>query len=62
MDERKTKSKGERRTVEAWATEKATPAWLFAGAKAGERWAIGAELTEDEYTAAIQKAASITIR
>lgn len=67
MSDDKKASKGQpqaptRKPIEEWAREKGTAAWLFAGAKAGEGWAVGAELTESEYTAAIAKAASITLR
>ena len=47
-----------RKPVEEHAKAKNTPAWLFAGAKAGEGWALGRELTEAEYDAAIERAGS----
>lgn len=52
----------ELRTIEAWAKAKNTPDWLFAGAKAGNRWAVGKLLTEAAYDAAIHAAASVTLR
>ena len=52
----------ERRTVEAWREILATPAWLFAGAKMGERWPIGRELTEAEYREALERAGNVTCR
>lgn len=43
----------ETRPVEDWRAEKTTPAWLFAAAKVGKRWAIGQRITEADYDAAI---------
>lgn len=51
-----------RLTIEAWANQKATAAWLFAGAKAGERWAVGAELTEAAYDDAVERAGNVQVR
>jgi hypothetical protein len=51
----------ERKPVEQWAAEKGTVAWKFAAAQAGERWPIGAELTEAEYTDAIERAANVRL-
>lgn len=49
-------------TVESWAKNHDTKDWLFAGAKAGQRWAIGQELTETAYLAAIHAAANVSCR
>lgn len=49
-------------TVESWAQKHGTKDWLFAGAKAGERWAVGQELTEAAYLAAIKTAANVSCR
>jgi hypothetical protein len=43
-------------TVEDWALLKATPARWFAVAKVREAWAIGTELTEAQYDAALHAA------
>ncbi len=51
-----------RRAVEKLAAEKGTKAWLFAAAKIGQRWAIGAELTEAEYDKAIEAARNVKLR
>jgi hypothetical protein len=48
--------------VEEHAKAKGTAAWLFAGAKLGNRWPTGCELTEAEYDAAIHAAANVQIR
>ncbi len=45
----------ETKTVEQHAKEQKTADWLFAAAKAYHRWAIGAEMTLDEYKAALAK-------
>jgi hypothetical protein len=34
-----------------------TPVWLFRATKIGHRWAIGAEITEDDYTKAVAETA-----
>jgi hypothetical protein len=52
----------EKKTVESWAAQKATPPWLFAAARAHERWAIGAELTEAEFDAALARIQSLKFR
>lgn len=49
------------KTVEQWAAEKATPDWLLAAARAGNRWPVGRELTEQEFDAAIEAAAHTQI-
>ncbi len=45
----------EKKTVELWAAQKSIPVWLFAALRAHERWAIGAERTEAEFDAAIER-------
>jgi hypothetical protein len=49
----------ERKTVEAWAAQKAMPAWLFAATSAHEHWASGAELTEAEFDAAVVRVQAV---
>lgn len=49
------------RSVLAWRDAKATPAWAFAGAAAGNRWETSAqvqptEITESDYDAALERA------
>lgn len=43
-----------RETVEALRDRLGTPAWLFAAARVKHGWAVGQELTEDEYRAALE--------
>jgi hypothetical protein len=43
----------ELRPVEAWQTAHAVPEWLHKGACVAQRWALGREVTEDEYRAAV---------
>lgn len=50
-----------RLTVEQWLGRKRPEAWKHAAAGAMNRWPIGAELTEEEYDAAIQGAEHIRI-
>ncbi len=50
-----------KRSVLEWQRLKATPAWLFAGAAAGNRWSTAPEVeptstTEADYDAAIVRA------
>lgn len=47
--------------AETWAKEKSTPAWLFAAARAANRWPIGREMTESAYDAAIKKVQNLPI-
>jgi hypothetical protein len=61
MADEKKPAAAPRKTVEVWAAEKKTPAWLFAGAKAGNRWPIGRELEEAEYDQAVHAAANVKI-
>lgn len=49
-------------TVEVWAAKVGTADWLFAAAKAGQRWAIGQEITEQQYSEAIEAAANVPCR
>ena len=49
-------------TVEQLQQRLGTPAWLFVAAKAKFRWAVGQELTEEEYRAAVEAAAREVIR
>lgn len=49
-------------TIEHWAKALKTPAWLFAGAKLGNRWALGQEMTEEKYREAIDAAAKVECR
>lgn len=51
------KAAAEKKTVEALKLAHETPAWLFASAKMKHNWPVGAELTEDEYVAALTAAA-----
>ena len=55
-------SKPLERTIEEWAKAKGTPDWLFAGAKAGHRWAKHKVLTEAQYDTAIAAAGSVVVR
>lgn len=48
-------------TVETWAADKNTPAWLFAAAKALHLWPIGKELSEADYIKAVDAAANVQI-
>ena len=50
MEAEETKSPA---TVEEHAKAAGTPAWLFAAARAYHRWAIGAELSAEEFQKAI---------
>ena len=52
----------DRRTVEAWCADKGTAPWLFNAARVGHRWAKAQELTETEYTTAIDRAANTEMR
>lgn len=51
-----------RREIEFWAAKNATPDWLFACAKTLEGWPIGRELSETDYLAATQRAATLEVR
>lgn len=50
-----------RESVEALRDRLGTPAWLFAAARQKYGWASGQELTEEEYRAAVEAAASEVI-
>lgn len=62
MNETGVRPEEPRKRVEEWAQAKSTIDWQFAAAQAGHRWAIGTELTEAEYDAAIQRAAHVSMR
>ena len=63
---RETLDRGEsvarKETAEQLQQRLSTPAWLFAAAQAKFRWAVGQELTEEEYRAAVEAAAREVIR
>jgi len=42
----------ELRPIEAWQKAHEVPDWLHAGACVAQRWALGREVTEEEYRAA----------
>jgi hypothetical protein len=48
----------DRKAVEEHAKKNATPDWLFNATKVGERWAIGAEVTEQDYRDAVNRTAN----
>jgi hypothetical protein len=52
----------DRKPAEHWAIQKGVAAWQFAGAKYGERWPTGQEITEQEFDAAMARAASVEVR
>lgn len=49
------------RSVEHWAAAKRPPRRLLAAARAGNRWAVGFELTETDFDAALTRAAGIEL-
>jgi hypothetical protein len=49
------------KTIEDWAALKETPDWLFAAAKMRHKWGEGRELTEADYTKAIEDVGSIQL-
>lgn len=57
----KTETEAPRRAIEAWAEEKRAEAWRLAAARAMRGWAIGRELTEQEFDAAMKAAGEIRI-
>ena len=57
-----TQSDAPKRTVEAIASERATPSWLFAAAKALHAWPNGMEVTDEEFAVALVAAANVQIR
>ena len=52
----------EQKTVELWAAKNETPKWVFAAAKQKFNWAIGAELTEEEFDGCIAATVSHKIK
>lgn len=50
------------KTSETWCAEKGTPDWLYAGARVGNRWPVGQEMTEAKYDAAIDAAGKVESR
>jgi hypothetical protein len=54
-----------KKPAEQWAeTKKHTgrAAWKFAAARAAENWPVGAELTESEYDAAVNRALNVAVK
>lgn len=51
----------ERRPYEQWVAAKKPAAWLAAAARAGRGWAIGREVTEQEFDAAIHDAGAVAL-
>lgn len=49
----------DRQTIEIWGAEKRTPDWLFAATKALKGWAIGQEVSEEDYDLAVLAAANV---
>jgi hypothetical protein len=50
-----------KKSAEAWAEEKATPAWLHASAKVMHRWPQGKMLDEAEYAKALEAVLAVRI-
>lgn len=53
-----------RRTLEEWAADKkhvGLEAWKFAAAKAHAKWVEGAEVTEEQYDAAVEAACNVSL-
>lgn len=50
-----------RKPIEGWAQEKGTAAWLFAAAKALRAWAVGQEVSEQDFDEAVADAGSVAI-
>lgn len=48
--------------VEEWAARKGTPTWLLAAARVKAGWALGQEVTEEEYDRAVRLAEGEVIR
>lgn len=57
----KTETPAARRPFEAWAADKKPAAWQAAAARAMRGWAIGREVTEQEFDDSIQAAGKITL-
>lgn len=51
----------DRKPFEQWASEKKTPAWLAAAARAMRGWAIGREVTEEDFDAALTDAGAVAV-
>jgi len=51
-----------RKTIEAWESEKGTPTWLRAAARALNRWPRGRELLEQEFDDGVKAASELAIR
>jgi len=51
-----------RKTIEAWESEKDTPTWLRAAARALNRWPRGRELLEEEFDAGVKAASALALR
>jgi hypothetical protein len=54
-----------RKPAEEWAQAKqhtGKRAWMFAAARAAEGWPRGAELTEAEYDAGVERAANLQVK
>lgn len=52
----------EKQPAETWAKERETPLWVFAAAKAMQRWPEGFELTREDFDAACDAAQAEVIR
>jgi hypothetical protein len=51
-----------RKTIEAWESEKDTPTWLRAAARALNRWPRGRELLEQEFDDGVKAAIDLALR
>ncbi len=51
-----------RRPFEEWVKEKQPAAWLAAAARTMRGWAIGREVTEQEFNEAIRAASAVEMR
>lgn len=51
----------ERLPCEEWAKREGTEAWLLAGTRASQGWAIGREVTRDEFLSAVQSFANAPV-
>lgn len=50
----------DRKPFEEWAKLAKTPKWLVNGAKCGNRWPVGKEMTKTQYDAAIAAVEGVT--
>jgi len=48
-------------TIEDYQAKHNPPLWLHLAAKAGNGWPIGAEVSEEQYLAALKEAGNVTI-